>query len=187
MDNTNEKGNDRRPHVIEFAKRLHQALDYAGIPPQGQGRNEALREAVACSQQAASKWTTGRSMPRITTIKTIAGWLEVSWRWLYTGRGEMATESETPEVEIPAGRLPGYMELGADERLLLTHYRSMNNEKKGDVLAIIEALAHRSASRESDQGEIDLSAITPPTRPQTTDEAGQRRSRDAAPRQANGE
>lgn len=188
MDDTNKKGDDRRPHVVEFSKRLHTALDYAGIPPQGQGRNEALREAVGCSQQAASKWTTGRSMPRISTIKTIATWLEVSWRWLYTGRGEMAAESAPANMEpSTGGRLPGYMELGADERLLLAHFRSMDKERKGDILTIVEALAHRASSRENDQGEIDLSEVTPPPPLQTRDEGAQPKHRDTTLRQANGE
>ena len=102
-------------------------------------------------------------MPRIATIKTIASWLEVSWRWLYTGRGEMASERETANMNAPQARLPGYMELGTDERLLLTHYRTMSKEKKADVLAIVEVLAHRVSIHENDRGEIDLSGVTPPT------------------------
>ena len=187
MDHTSSKGDDRRPHVIQFSERLHKALDYAGIPPQGQGRNEALREAAACSQQAASKWTTGRSMPRISTIKTIAGWLDVSWRWLYTGRGEMAAEREATGMEATTTRLPGYMELGADERLLLLHYRSLNKDKKADVLAIIEVLAHRASTIESDRGEIDLSRVIPPKADQTKDEDEPQNSRAATLLQANGE
>jgi len=92
------------PHK-EFAKRLHQAWDYAGFP-QGRHRTTEIADHYEVSRESARKWSRGLSMPTIERLHQMAVQMEVSFEWLSTGRGTMegknlvreaSTKYDTPE------------------------------------------------------------------------------------------
>jgi len=92
------------PHK-EFAKRLHQAWDYAGFP-QGRHRTSEIADHYEVSRESARKWARGLSMPTIERLHQMAVQMGISFEWLSTGRGTMegknlvreaSTKYDTPE------------------------------------------------------------------------------------------
>lgn len=71
----------------EFAKRLHLAADRMGIPPEGENRQAEFGKKLGVSQQAASKWLNGQSIPKHELCIEIAIKAKISLEWLMTGRG----------------------------------------------------------------------------------------------------
>lgn len=72
-----------------FAERLNQALDFAGIPPKGKGRQIQLASLFNVSQESARKWLEGESFPDTKRIPEIAKKLKVNAQWLLSGVGNM--------------------------------------------------------------------------------------------------
>ena len=85
------------PHK-EFAKRLHQAWDYAAFAP-GRHRTSYVANHYGVSRESARKWSLGLSVPATERLKLMAVQLHVSYEWLSTGRGTMEGKNlvrETP-------------------------------------------------------------------------------------------
>jgi hypothetical protein len=82
----------------EFAKRLHQAWDYAGFP-QGRHRTTNIADHYEVSRESARKWALGLSIPATERLKAMAVQMQISYDWLSTGRGTMDGKNlvrETP-------------------------------------------------------------------------------------------
>ncbi|WP_206860734.1 hypothetical protein [Lysobacter changpingensis] len=77
----------KAPHK-EFAKRLHEVWDYAGIA-QGRGRTAAVAEYYEVSRESARKWSLGLSIPANERLRAMAVQLGLSYEWISTGRGTM--------------------------------------------------------------------------------------------------
>lgn len=75
-------GNDERR---AFAKRLNLALELAGAPRKGGGRQVVTAQWFDVSQAAARKWLEGESMPSTKRLPDIARRLSVSVEWLLRG------------------------------------------------------------------------------------------------------
>lgn len=70
----------------DFARRLHEALDLAGMP-KGRSRTGALAERYAVTRETARKWLTGMTFPEMEKLISFARDFGVSFEWLATGRG----------------------------------------------------------------------------------------------------
>lgn len=75
------------PHD-EFARRLHQALDFSGFA-KGRARTGALASYYGVSRETARKWLAGLSLPELQRMIDIARQQRVSFEWLSTGRGSV--------------------------------------------------------------------------------------------------
>src|SRR5262245_34018654 len=79
------------PHR-EFAKRLHQAWDYAGHPA-GRDRTTSIANHYGVSRESARKWALGLSMPAPARLQRMAVQIGVGFEWLSTGRGTIDGKS----------------------------------------------------------------------------------------------
>lgn len=98
--------------AIKFSRRLHQALDFAGIPQKGMGRQSALVKMLAISHRVAKKWLDGEEFPPTSKMVKISSMLNVRSNWLFSGQGEMQNNDEdtnnhlgVAEVHRHAGEL----------------------------------------------------------------------------------
>jgi len=94
-----------------FAQRLNQALDEAGIPRKGHGRQALVGKMFGMSQKGARKWLEGESLPDTARIPQIAQRLGVRSEWLLSGLGpKRSGESQVQEpggpYPLPAGAKP---------------------------------------------------------------------------------
>ena len=91
----------------EFSRRLNKALDLAGIPPKGRGRQVAVAKMFGVSQKGARKWLEGESIPDTKRLPEIARRLNVRGEWLLTGQGPMRVTEGEATAELPAVRVSG--------------------------------------------------------------------------------
>lgn len=82
-----------------FAKRLNQALDRAGFPPKGRGRQIQVARRYGVSQKGARKWLEGEAIPHRKRLPHFARDLDVRYEWLVSGEGSM-TPGNGPFVPI---------------------------------------------------------------------------------------
>ena len=69
-----------------FAQRFTQACDDSVIiPPYGKGRQVAIAKRLNVTQEAVRKWFAGESIPRPTTVRALAEYLQVDEPWLVLG------------------------------------------------------------------------------------------------------
>lgn len=94
--------------TFEFPLRLRKALDAAGFPPEGDGRQQQIATRFKVSQQAAGKWLRGETLPEFKRVIEIAVETGFTVDWLMTGRGperalrkdEMVRMDEHGEVTV---------------------------------------------------------------------------------------
>lgn len=72
-----------------FSERLNIALDIAGIPQKGKGRQLQVAGLFGVSQESARKWLAGKSFPDTKRIPEIAKKLKVNAQWLLSGVGSI--------------------------------------------------------------------------------------------------
>jgi hypothetical protein len=86
---------------LEFARRLHEALDDLDECPSRlqRGRASWTAKRYKVSPEAAGKWLDGRSMPDQTNMARIAADLKVSPVWLWSGQ---LPKRPPPDLEITA-------------------------------------------------------------------------------------
>lgn len=77
----------QRDPKLEFPDRLRKALDEAGFPPEGEGRQKRVAKLGGVSQQAAGKWLRGETLPELPRLIDIAFETGFAVEWLLTGRG----------------------------------------------------------------------------------------------------
>lgn len=70
----------------EFPKRLHIALDLAGVDA-GRGRIRKVSEMYGVSRETARKWLAGLALPETERLLDMATRFGVGFEWLVTGRG----------------------------------------------------------------------------------------------------
>ncbi|HKJ87575.1 MAG TPA: helix-turn-helix transcriptional regulator, partial [Gammaproteobacteria bacterium] len=78
----------------QFSERLNEALDSAGIPAKGKGRQTKVGKMFGVSQKGARKWLEGEAIPATARIREMAARLNVSAEWLLTGHGSMERGTE---------------------------------------------------------------------------------------------
>lgn len=85
-----------------FSERLNIALDIAGFPKKGKGRQLQLAALFGVSQESARKWLVGKNFPDTKRIPEIAKRLNVNVQWLLVGVGNIhpATTLEDLSSEL---------------------------------------------------------------------------------------
>lgn len=85
----------------KFSSRLNEALDDAGVPKKGMGRQSALVRMLGVSHRVAKKWLDGDEFPPTSKMVKIASKLQVRSNWLFSGQGEKSSNGpeETPVVQ----------------------------------------------------------------------------------------
>lgn len=81
----------------EFAERLNELLDDAGVPRKFDGRQGTLGKMFNVSQKGARKWLEGEGLPKLETCIEIAKRFGVYTEWLMSGRGEKWISGHAPE------------------------------------------------------------------------------------------
>jgi hypothetical protein len=79
----------------KFADRLNEALDDAGVPLKGMGRQSTLVRMLGVSHRVAKKWLDGEEFPPTSKMVRLASELQVRSNWLFSGQGEKSPESAT--------------------------------------------------------------------------------------------
>ena len=85
-----------------FAARLNEALDDAGIPLKGMGRQSSLVRMLGVSHRLAKKWLDGEEFPPTSKMVRLASELQVRSNWLFSGQGEKSHASATGMKEDEA-------------------------------------------------------------------------------------
>ena len=80
----------------EFPKRLHIALDLAGVDA-GRGRVRKLSEMYGVSRETARKWLAGLALPETERLLDMATRFGVGFEWLVT---EDSTTGDTGHVMV---------------------------------------------------------------------------------------
>ena len=88
------------------------------------------------SAQAAHKWLTGRTMPTVDKMETLAGWLDVPLQWLRYGIPESADKPRKKKAK--AGDLGT---LAVDEAELIAKLRAMPEVRRKLVLDLVGQLS----------------------------------------------
>ena len=75
-----------------FSDRLNEALDDAGVPLKGMGRQSNLVRMLGISHRVAKKWLDGDEFPPTSKMVKLATELGVRSNWLFSGQGEKGVE-----------------------------------------------------------------------------------------------
>jgi len=79
--------------VVKFSERLNIALDDAGVPKKGMGRQSTLVRMLGISHRVAKKWLDGSEFPPTSKMVKISTLLDVRSNWLFSGQGVMRSNS----------------------------------------------------------------------------------------------
>lgn len=83
----------------KFASRLNLALDDAGLPQKGMGRQSSLVRMLGVSHRVAKKWLEGEEFPPTSKMVKLATLLSVRSNWLFSGQGEMRSTGAAMPVD----------------------------------------------------------------------------------------
>ena len=75
--------------VIKFSDRLNAALDDAGVPQKGMGRQSTLVRMLGISHRVAKKWLDGSEFPPTSKMVKLSTLLDVRSNCLLSGQGVM--------------------------------------------------------------------------------------------------
>lgn len=78
---------------LKFSDRLNEALDDAGVPLKGMGRQSTLVRMLGISHRVAKKWLDGDEFPPTSKMVKLATELQVRSNWLFSGQGDKCIES----------------------------------------------------------------------------------------------
>jgi hypothetical protein len=92
------KKTDRDMTRKGFSDRLNALLDYYGVPPKHNGRQEALKTLMSVSQEASRKWLEGEAIPTADKIARICSLFACRQAWLQTGEMPMISDPEKSEI-----------------------------------------------------------------------------------------
>ena len=85
--------------VMKFSDRLNQALDDAGVPQKGMGRQSSLVRMLGISHRVAKKWLDGSEFPPTSKMVKLSTLLDVRSNWLFSGQGMMRADSRNNHSE----------------------------------------------------------------------------------------
>jgi len=130
----------------KFAERLNQALDDAGVPQKGMGRQSSLVRMLGVSHRVAKKWLEGSEFPPTSKMVKLSTLLNVRSNWLFSGQGTMRadapgayTESEQ-EVYRHAG------ELSQEAFEIASDWMRLPQQQRQALRKVIKELGSASAS-----------------------------------------
>ena len=100
----------------KFAARLNEALDDAGVPQKGMGRQSTLVRMLGVSHRVAKKWLEGEEFPPTSKMVKISNTLNVRSNWLFSGQGDKTQQVDSnPQDDDEVSRHAGEMRLEAFE------------------------------------------------------------------------
>ena len=117
------------PHK-DFARRLHQALDFSGFA-QGRARTGALALHYGVSRETARKWLGGLALPELERMLELAVQQRVSFEWLATGRGTL--EGKGLSVREHASKYED-----PEEMRLIGLVRKLSRKKRRAMIQLLE-------------------------------------------------
>ncbi|SFK95838.1 helix-turn-helix domain-containing protein [Lysobacter sp. cf310] len=117
------------PHD-EFARRLHQALDFSGFA-KGRARTGALASYYGVSRETARKWLIGLALPELERMLSIAVQQHVSFEWLATGRGTIEGKSLSVRDQTTKYSDP-------DELRLMGLMRKLSRKKRRALIELLD-------------------------------------------------
>lgn len=136
-----------------FAKRLNEALDDAGVPAKGMGRQSALVRMSGVSHRLAKQWLDGEEFPKTSKLVMMANELGVRSNWLLSGQGakhpgEHAVENPvekpgdnkvaSPEPQAQARKAVG--ELGQEAFELAAEWMRLPPQQRIAIKRVIQEL-----------------------------------------------
>jgi len=83
----------------KFSDRLNIALDDAGVPQKGMGRQSSLVRMLGVSHRVAKKWLEGSEFPPTSKMVKLSTLLNVRSNWLFSGQGVMRASDEHAHTE----------------------------------------------------------------------------------------
>ncbi len=83
----------------KFSERLNTALDDAGVPQKGMGRQSSLVRMLGVSHRVAKKWLEGSEFPPTSKMVKLSTLLNVRSNWLFSGQGLMRSNGEEVHTE----------------------------------------------------------------------------------------
>lgn len=87
-------------NVRGFSERLNKALDRAGVPRKGKGRNVEVAKMFNVSPASSRKWLEAVGFPEMEKTLEITRALNVPAEWLLTGKGGFDVENAAPPPAI---------------------------------------------------------------------------------------
>jgi len=117
----------RSEPCIDFAARLQQACDHAGVPG-GRHRITAVATRFGVARETARLWFTGRVMPELPRLIEIASEYRCSLDWLAMGRGKLSPVEADP-AHVSA--------LSTPEHHLLTAIRDLTPQRRAGLIALL--------------------------------------------------
>ncbi len=85
----------------KFSDRLNEALDEAGFPESGKGRQSTIAEELGDSVANVGLWLEGDEYPKTSILVKLAKLLKVQSNWLLSGTGDRYVD-EQAEVQYKA-------------------------------------------------------------------------------------
>ena len=83
----------------KFSERLNIALDDAGVPQKGMGRQSSVVRMLGVSHRVAKKWLEGEEFPPTSKMVKLSTLLNVRSNWLFSGQGAMRNAAESMQTE----------------------------------------------------------------------------------------
>lgn len=83
----------------KFSERLNVALDDAGVPQKGMGRQSSVVRMLGVSHRVAKKWLEGEEFPPTSKMVKLSTLLNVRSNWLFSGQGAMRNAAESMQTE----------------------------------------------------------------------------------------
>jgi len=123
-----------------FAKRFNDALDVAGCPPKGSGRQGWVAKRYGVSQKGARKWLEAEGRPKMERYRRIAEDLKLNPFWFMSGNGEKELPESYHDAQEKMDKY-GFVE-GADKAALvrpdLEYVQEMFEGAGRDLLKALE-------------------------------------------------
>lgn len=137
----------------EFAGRLHEACDLAGVRARGRAVDiEAAlsRKGIKATTTAIGKWLNSEAMPEIEKLRPLASWLQVRAEWLEygvlpmrPGGPEEAPTKEDLEVLQALQALAGRVTPRSKKALDSIERAALDGRLTEDDLVLLERIAKR--------------------------------------------
>lgn len=119
-----------------FSERLKQALKRSPKKiqtPSDLATQFCLRSDAPITPQAAQKWLSGRAIPTVDKIRTLAEWLDVSEAWLRYGVADIPRPASGRPLALQEPLVPS-----PDELQLLERMRRLPEARRRLVEEIVE-------------------------------------------------
>ena len=137
-----EMFDDKQQQRDEFAARLNELCDEAGLRPKYEGRQVDLSRIFGVTQNGARKWLEGEALPRLTKASEIALHFGVHTEWLLTGKEPKRLGDAAPTAPRP---------LNAEANELLKLFERLPPKNRKAFLDMLRSTVDALTPIQSDQ------------------------------------